>query len=527
MDEQKRIVLNSLRSKSNIDEDIILKQEFIHSNKPTPTESLDGVVDVSSIFKNERNISNCYRFLGNINIVASNVLFNYDGNLSYEDIISAREFDNDSGEYFFDQDEVLLENDGWFYYLTGETSCDKIYLEPVQDRFALYNTSGDTNWNLWLTYPYSVDEEILSFNGVPISDGVAIYSGATVLIDDRVMTAFICSINHGLSIDDEIIISGDVLTGYEGVHNVYQLGFGDGTYESNTFIVDINLGTPASFIGTNTSFKRRVEGIESQYYGRWFKKFSRLAEIEVYNTAFAKNYFSDQIYSYNFNRDYDLTDEVDYLQRPLTDVYLTVIKKQDYSNNNGNPFWTYVESGLKTMLTNTEYDINTINTVTTGDSIEIDLNNNSDILFGDIVEYNPVEQIETILEIPYHRFNTTNRESNNFLEGYYYKPHYKIPIRRFSDYIEQAFSGETDVPSYATQFSDGRVTWRDVLPNDFSNGTSIPFLNGCHYIYNTFNLLVQRQDPCGEYVIGNINFVTGNCDTDEQFTETAITDFCE
>jgi hypothetical protein len=153
MERRERIILNGLTSKEQTNEDVNLQQQIVHNNKPIPTEPLNEVVDVSDVFSNERNISFCYRFLGNLNIVASNVLFNWDGERSYQDIINARQFDDEVGEYQFSQDEILLEDDGWFYYLTGDTSCDKTYLEPVQDRFALYNLSGDTNWNVWLTYP--------------------------------------------------------------------------------------------------------------------------------------------------------------------------------------------------------------------------------------------------------------------------------------------------------------------------------------------------------------------------------------
>lgn len=530
MTDRTDILLNSQTSKRAIDQDIRLKQEFLHTNRPLPVDELVKVVDVSEVFSSERDISNCYRFIGNINVVASNVLFNWDGSKSYEIIESIRNYIPSTGNYQFTQEQILLEEDGWFYYLTGEsiaTNCNRNYLEPVQDRFALYNVSGERNWNLWLTYPAAVNEVDLKFNGISITSGIAIYSGTTVLVDDRIMTAFICSINHGLVVGDEISITGGTLTGYEGIHNIYKLGFGDGNYTSTVFIVDVNLGTPPSFIGTLTSFKRIVENIVSQYNSRWFKKISKLSEIETFNTAFATNIYKDQIYSYSFNKDYDITLIDDYLGRPLTEVYISLVKNQDYDTDDGSPFWTLVESGLKTILETSEYDINTLNTTITGDSIENDLNNSSDLIFGDITEYNPANQTETVLEIAYHRFNTTNREDNNFLEGYYYKPHYKKQIRKFSDYVEFAFSGESIVPYYATTFSDGRVTWRDIIPNDFANGTAIPFFNGCHYIYNSFNVLIQRQDPCNLFDLGNVSLVLGNCDTDEQFNEVVELDVCE
>lgn len=527
MENTKEILLKSFESKVDINQDIHLRTQLKQTNNPLPVEELVEVVDISSVFQKERNIIQKYRLNGNVNIVATNVLFNWDGDYSYQNILDIRNFDDTTNEYEFTQDEVLFEDDGWFYYLTGDTAatiCNRNYLEPLQNRFALYNQNGDKNWNMWLTYPSKSNYKPLIFNGVSIEDGIAIYSGTTILVDDRVMTAFICSINHGLSIEDEIEISSDVLTGYEGIYNVYQLGFGDGTYTTNTFIVDVNLGVPPSFIGTQTRFKKIVDGVHSQYMGRWFRKISKPNDVEFYNTAFASNIYKDQIYSFTYNKDFNINDFTDYLDRPLTELYVTLIKKQDYSSSA--PFWTLVQSGLKTVLELSEYDINTITTIPPLTSIESDVNSNDALIFGDIVEYNPLAQTENILEVAYHRFNSKNREDNNFLEGYFYKPHHKIQAREYSDYVEIAFSGDVGVVDYATIFDDGRAVWRDILPSDFTNSTHIPFLNGCHYLYKSINLMVQRQDPCNIYNLGNVNFVIGNCDTDEQFNEVIINDGC-
>ena len=84
MERREYIVLNSAKSKEQTNEDVNLQQELPHSNRPIPTEMLEEVVDVSEVFRGERNTSFCYRFLGNLNIVASNVLFNWDGECSYE-----------------------------------------------------------------------------------------------------------------------------------------------------------------------------------------------------------------------------------------------------------------------------------------------------------------------------------------------------------------------------------------------------------------------------------------------------------
>ena len=542
MESNERIVLNSFKSKNDVNLDIQLKQDFDHTHNVMPIEPLDEVVDISEYFTIERDNSTMYRFLGNINVVASNVLFNWDGVQSYQDVLTLMDFDegesDSTNEYVFTQDEILKEKNGWFYYnISGETSsCEKVYLEPVPDRFYPYEIDGRNNWNIWLTYPKEVDLVPLEFSGVPLSDGIAIYSGVTVTIDERPMTALICSINHGLSVGDEIIIRSNPIlpataTGYEGTYNVYALGFGDGTYESNTFIIDFVIPVfPAPptnpFLNTRTSLKRIIEGNESAYYGRWFEKITKIPDIELYNTAFAANIYNDQIFSYNFKKDIDLNLYVDYLGRPLTEVYVSFAKNQDYYSSGGQ-VWTTVESGLKTITMGTEYDINTITSVSLNDSIESNVNAMTNYLFGDIIEYNAIAQYENVLEVAYHRFNTVNREVNNFLEGYYYKSHYKNQVRVFSNYVNVEFENAEDIPFYALNVGDGRYIWKDIQQNDFSNGNAIPFLNGCHYIYKSINLYVQRQDPCNIYFNQNINVVTGKCEDNEQFTEVTPNNFCE
>jgi hypothetical protein len=543
MESNERIVLNSFKSKNDVNLDIQLKQDFHQSHNVIPIEPIDEEINIPEYFSIERENSTTYRFLGNINFLASNVLFNWDGAQSYQDVLTLMDYDggepDSTDEYVFTQDEILKEKNGWFYYnATGETSsCEKVYLEPVPERFSAYNSQGNYNWNVWLTYPKEVDLVPLQFNGVPLSDGIAVYSGTTVTIDDRPMTALICSINHGLSVGDEIIIRSNPIfpatnTGYEGTYNVYALGFGDGSYETNTFIIDYVIpafpAPPANvFNNTRTSFKRLINGYESEYYGRWFEKITNFSDVELYETAFATNIYNDQIFSYNFKRDIDLSPYVDYLGRPITEVYVTFVKNQDYYSGGGQ-VWTPVESGLKTVTMSTEYDINTITSVSLNDSIESNVNALTNYIFGDIIEYNEVAQIENVLEVAYHRFNTVNREDNNFLEGYYYKSHYKNQVRKFSTYVNVEFENVESIPFYAVNMGDGRYIWRDIEPNDYSNGSAIPFLNGCHYIYNSINLYLQRQDPCNVYFNQNINVVTGRCEANEQLTEVPPTNnFCE
>lgn len=521
-----RILLPSKESQNSIDENLHLKIEIPHTNKHLPISELESVVDIGKVFSKERDLSNCYRFLGNINIVASNVLFNWSGDTSYQNILELMDYDDDTEQYVKSQSDVLLETDGWFYYQTGTTNCQKTFLEPTQDRFSIYDLSGNTNWNLWITYPSKENLYSLEFYGVPLTDGLAIFSAQTVTIDDRVMTAFICPIRHGLTQGDTITLTG-ATTGYEGNFSVYTLGLQDGTNLDNIFVIDIDLGVPPALSSSGLYFYRTFNGVRSIYSSRWFKRCSGDFDYEFYNNAFAENIYADQIWAYNYNNPIDVGQLFDYLDRPVTELYLTIVKKQD--NTSGYPFWTQVQSGIESYVQLSNYDIRAIHTKSTSTvpEIESDVNNNSEYLFGDIIEYNPLQQYENILCEARHRFNTNNREDSNFLEGYFYKPHHKMQIRKFSDYVLTSLVGDIDAPYYAVDMGNGTIAWREILSNNFTNGETIPFLNGCHYIYKLTDLFIRRQDPCWDYQIGNKSFVQGKCNSLEDFVQVNVENLCE
>jgi hypothetical protein len=88
-------------------------------------------------------------------------------------------------------------------------------------------------------------------------------------------------------------------------------------------------------------------------------------------------------------------------------------------------------------------------------------------------------------------------------EGNFYKPHYKIEIREFSNYIEQGDSSTIGIPDYAEDLGDGRFIWRDLLDIGFSDTRDkpldYPFLNGTHYIHQNYCVALRRQDPFAKY----------------------------
>ena len=86
----------------------------------------------------------------------------------------------------------------------------------------------------------------------------------------------------------------------------------------------------------------------------------------------------------------------------------------------------------------------------------------------------------------------------NLPSGYVYEPHYSIPIRVFSNYLEYGLKTNTsNVPTYAW-FSEYEQTfiWRDIYTYGFIDtegfGVDYPFTNGAHY---PFKQVLFLQKP--------------------------------
>ena len=259
--------------------------------------------------------------------------------------------------------------------------------------------------------------------------------------------------------------------------------------------------------------------------------------------TFSKNVYTDEIYQYVFNEDIDVTDLVDNLNRPLSQIYLTIVKTD--SNN----IFSDIKSGIEAPEIERLNDSNTLTYLnnipiiqkihngttsvpfTTANPLEVITKVTQPQLtyyYGDVVQYNKFEVKEVVLSDVYHRFNTNNRDSTpptalNIggprLEGYYYKPHHEIEIRRFSDYVEQGDDSVFGMPEYKVDLGDGRYLWRDLLDIGFNEtedtALNYPFLNGCHYIYDTNCFEVKRQDPFRFWGllyldINNISDIFGN-----------------
>lgn len=570
---QKR--LNIETSKKAVNLDGFIKINLESSRTLIPTNEINKIVNVDEQFNKERQKTPFYRIIGTINPLISNPLFNLNddkmvdkftwaGFNTFDFLDATYPHDNDNsddGDFIFPTaiGTFLKENDGWFGYyepdLTKPKLCSFFDMEPKRERFSFLpdnnpfvsNTIVEKvkNWELTITYPKLSDKTHNMVKG-----GLLIVDVLPATVGSKNMVAFGLPCLHNLNIGDTVRITGT--SGYNGDFTIVRLGLDNGDLQPYYFVIDLpNTGS----ISANSRMKKIVNGLESEYYFRKFRKIKtknspviETNDYETYEAAFSQNIFSDVITQFVFNEDIDVSDLTDNLNRPLSELYLTIIK------TDSNDLFTNISSGIEApFISNLNSsdkntylrDLPIINKIHNGGNlpfpshtpleINVTINDNNNgpsnnDFYGDLVEYTNATLNETVLAVVSHRFNTINRETKATLkyndklgstttktidlgprqEGYFYQPHHLIKIRDFSNYIEEGDINTVDLPKYAINLGDNRYLWRDLLDIGINESDekslNYPFLNGAHYMYQNYVFNLRRQDQFGVWGLYYSNF---------------------
>lgn len=415
------------------------------------------------------------------------------------------------------------------------------------------------------------DEYVVNDNGVNVitiysiaqhglkeGDYVNIYNGSELVYSNAsvvsVYDKYIFQINKG-----NVTLSKDWY-GFSGYTNNYLPStFSSSTSDYTSMTYTKSLTDDMSYTDTNgytyyvtpdthrinldkncldISFKRVVSNVECKYYVRIFSKLPNFKfadkEVNEYNLygngstmindystydndfsshvnnlAFAKNIYNDKIGEIVFTDDIDLTALKDNLGRPLSDIYLTIVKRNagykkwyginkanydlgsedvEYSHCFGKNSCAFLLSSDAVNMNNMAdartigYGMNQGLNMAEINTDYINRNGDDEIVFendknfyGDLCCYSPVDVDEESIQPIFNRFNTAQRElttnDTSFSafssvtiddvtlnettfgyfddydqkhstqetrivlprkEGYYYKSHYKIPVKTVS-----------------------------------------------------------------------------------------------
>ena len=242
-----------------------------------------------------------------------------------------------------------------------------------------------------------------------------------------------------------------------------------------------------------------------------------------------------QTYSLTFNEKLDISNLLDNQRRPLTELFITVIWKGYFGWTFGRPqppqppppppgfyglkqgwefnlpltqfglpsnWWSDANTNSDTNFPLGVYNTGLLNNPSFQGFTYVESLKKDDEFDGDVCEWNNYEQRERVVSEIYHKIkfndNVFNIISAQQLmqpfnqRGYYYRPLFSLPIRVFSDYIEDGNTNVIDdVPNWS-YFSTNQNSfrWRDLYPFGFVDtsglGYDFPFLNGVHYPYENY-----------------------------------------
>ena len=571
--------LDKNNSATSVNLNFRLNLPFENNHKIIPEDDINYILSEADQFNTERQSTTQYRLLGTITPLFHNTLCNLStsngiGVFNNVNFTNNPALPDEGLSYSASVNTYWLEKDGWQGYFQPISSTTLslnsninswVDLDPKRNLFSLVD-SGNTNWEIMITYPYTSDTTHFLVNG-----GLKLIGSTPITVGGKPMLALYTPVMHNLNVGNSVIIYnlGAYAPSSGTTYTVQQIGLSDGTMQDYVFVIDVGYTVPAINIVDATSRMARVyNNFISTYYFRIFKRITTYQDYELYNLNFSNNSFNDTVSQFTFNGglsglpEIDVANYVDNLGRPLSQLYLTIVKISPYHKLqlNTGP-WSYIKSGIEMpyfdVLTtylagapaNSDFlkvaDIHRIHddlSITSASQyvpvshipIENYIQASGNTFYGDLVEYNESTLLETTLGSVNHRFNTTNRiassastmiivDSTSHLymgprqEGYYYNPHYLIQIRNFSSTINTSPTGATlqrvgtemlevipeDIPTYAS-IINGQYMWRELLDIGFSdNGQpsalDYPFVNGRHYIYQNYLVNLRRQDPFAYY----------------------------
>jgi|TARA_R110000824_G_scaffold179053_4_gene359100 hypothetical protein len=347
-----------------------------------------------------------------------------------------------------------------------------------------------------------------------------------------------------------IVSSLDITYTYGGAllskqENIFKVDFlGSTLTNSKKYVLNINIADyPINIIGQNdVGTVKRISNIRnsaetmSQYYVHEHKLITNSNDYSLDNTGFEEGIYRKEgrvfhaaktpdnttktviredfkSYLWNCNVDIDRESYYDNLNRPVGDFYLSIF------TTNRNLVWDFVSApnfspagyGWDWNFRHTGHvDPAIDNTIRptrlTQNGVDgINLPVKGDVFRGAFVEYNPHELKENIISEIGHslKFNTNAMvevgAATTVLSKQKYQPHYRIPVRKFSDIINSNEDFITS-PQYSRYLqSEEMHRWRPILPIGFYEeiggfkkvGVSYPYLNDAHYPYLGIKFMVE------------------------------------
>jgi hypothetical protein len=564
-----QIVLGSKRYQGSIDTDLLINVTLDGTQKEIDEFDRNVIVNLAQVFDDERQASSIFRPSAEIDFIFYNAYSGTTslGNLNYSPFTNILYYVNAENSFgsinwsgypqYFEFDLIRVDNNVSGYTVNSGSTPPHV---------AFINKSASTyNWTEYISYGFENDySKTLQYyrgQGNTVTwqsgNGIPFYIVNPYFMNGRSLISFVCPVEHNLTEGEFVELDITGWNGYNGnkVFQVYSLG--NEGYNSEKFIFNIfnNGFTGTSFSNSSEGTFKRIIDInnsaetKSIYYVRKNKIITNVGDSILTNAGFEQNIFNNkrqyeyssltpdttakitkkegcQSYLLSFSKDIDISLYRDNLNRPITELFFTIINRgyfgwfnkplnptipgypalrQGYSYNleySVSPYWSVLnESVNKTSIPTNSYT-KTLN----GNQFQFYYNEclkSGDTIDGDYCEFNQFEQEERIISELFHKFvynndlfvidyiyNANPVNLINIIpnpEGYYYQPHHRIPLSVYSTYLEEGsikdVYGSPDY-SYYSNYKNSLI-WRDIYTYGFIDdegyGLDYPFANGAHY----------------------------------------------
>ena len=527
------------RFKGNTDKDLFIQVPLVQDYREFIEGDRTALLNLEEIFDFERQLSQRFRVSGKITNLFDNTISGkttwdpFKNNLYYLDAISSVDTGVWAG-YPLGREFSFFRSEG----LSGQTTF-------------VAKSASSYNYNVYLSYAYSGDQtqqmsyrneelnvtlaNFVSGDGVPFAIENKLYNGKPYIY-------FYCGTPHNLRVGQWVELS--FTANNTNLYQVYDIGNEDYGSDLTVFAL-YDIGYTGFSDGQVGTFKRIVDiqnsgETKSKYYVRVHKLLTDAGQNNLTTLGFERSVFAEKkkleysaltpnnverisekndtrSFSFSFNSDIDITGLVNYNKKPIDQLFVTIVQKGymgwfnkpynpsyqsaidigwgfNFERDNLSSWWDHSSLNNKDNIPVNSYMVN-------GNTFYY----NSDLLSGhtlkgDFCEYNEYEQQEYLLSNMFHKFSSNLNYFNDdstpeFPSGYAYQPHYSIPIRQYSSYIENSLPDQVDnVPDYA-YFSEYYQTWawRDLYPYGFTDadgfGVDLPFINGSHYPFKNVMFL--------------------------------------
>lgn len=355
--------------------------------------------------------------------------------------------------------------------MNNNKPCEFYDMYPDRSLFSFipkvnkYRKRLEKNWDYRITYPYYSDiEKFNELNDTPIIEGdrqlnaLQCISGETKLTftnNGIKLIRFKTLFANGLKKGDYVrfyYVTDDALERYFMKVRVQSIGDYEG-YDTDKYF-SVAYDDIADFITLEEDengndevqpikvyVRREVSGVEFNYYFRKFRGLDIEPRSEINKTAYQETIYGDKTAQIIYTNDVDVSGLVDNLGRPVSMLYLTIVK-----TNRGHDEWYNghnttgdtiefshcfgkVTSGFDLGNDAFDYNIRKLHNIDRDKlndptkemlgwvgvsamplTVENDIKIESEEFYGDVACFDPYNYVEYILMPLYHRFNTEQRE---------------------------------------------------------------------------------------------------------------------